>query len=236
MVWGITIAAKYLQASNEAWKVAEIIKTAEGSCWTALSFPPWLSGEESACNAGDVGSTPGSGRSPGGGMAPHSSILAWEVPWTEEAGGLQSTGLQSWMQLSNHMHTGSALWKGFERRLWNVYHGPEGVREPQLSLTWKPVRVSQAPGGIRFSLLQWNNQLATPAGLTPEVPKDNQGGGRVGKLSHTELHPTDSPSSPIPVPHSPRRFSPLPPWLLGPAITDNLLLGGYDYCASIWLL
>ena len=27
-------------------------------------------------------------------MATHSSILAWEVPWTEEPGGLQSTGLQ----------------------------------------------------------------------------------------------------------------------------------------------
>ena len=27
-------------------------------------------------------------------MAPHSSILAWEIPWTEETGGLQSTGLQ----------------------------------------------------------------------------------------------------------------------------------------------
>ena len=27
-------------------------------------------------------------------MATHSSILAWEIPWTEEAGGLQSTGLQ----------------------------------------------------------------------------------------------------------------------------------------------
>ena len=26
-------------------------------------------------------------------MAPHSSILAWEIPWTEEPGGLQSTGL-----------------------------------------------------------------------------------------------------------------------------------------------
>ena len=25
-------------------------------------------------------------------MATHSSILAWEVPWTEEPGGLQSTG------------------------------------------------------------------------------------------------------------------------------------------------
>ena len=26
--------------------------------------------------------------------ATHSSILAWEIPWTEEPGGLQSTGLQ----------------------------------------------------------------------------------------------------------------------------------------------
>ena len=27
-------------------------------------------------------------------MAPHSSTLAWKIPWTEEPGGLQSTGLQ----------------------------------------------------------------------------------------------------------------------------------------------
>ena len=26
--------------------------------------------------------------------APHSSILAWEIPWTEEPGGLQPSGLQ----------------------------------------------------------------------------------------------------------------------------------------------
>ena len=32
-------------------------------------------------------------------MATHSSILAWEVPWTEELGGLQSMGLQTWTQL-----------------------------------------------------------------------------------------------------------------------------------------
>ena len=25
-------------------------------------------------------------------MAPHSSILVWRIPWTEELGGLQSTG------------------------------------------------------------------------------------------------------------------------------------------------
>ena len=29
------------------------------------------------------------------GMATYSSILAWEIPWTEEAGGLQSMGSQS---------------------------------------------------------------------------------------------------------------------------------------------
>ena len=27
-------------------------------------------------------------------MTIHSSILAWRIPWTEEPGGLQSTGLQ----------------------------------------------------------------------------------------------------------------------------------------------
>ena len=27
-------------------------------------------------------------------MAPHSSILAWEMPWTEEPGELQSTRMQ----------------------------------------------------------------------------------------------------------------------------------------------
>ena len=39
-------------------------------------------------NAGDArepGSIPGLGRSPGGGMATHSSILAWEIPWSEGA-------------------------------------------------------------------------------------------------------------------------------------------------------
>ena len=37
------------------------------------------------------------------GMATHSSILAWRIPWTEEPGGLQSIGLQrvrqDWAQL-----------------------------------------------------------------------------------------------------------------------------------------
>ena len=40
-------------------------------------------------NAGDVGSIPWLGKSPGEGHAPHSGILAWKIPWTEDPGGLQ---------------------------------------------------------------------------------------------------------------------------------------------------
>ena len=40
--------------------------------------------------AGDLGLTPGSRRSPGGGTGTHSSSLAWEILRTEEPGGLQS--------------------------------------------------------------------------------------------------------------------------------------------------
>ena len=46
--------------------------------------------KETTCNAGDLGSIPGSGRPPEKGTVTHSSILAWRIPWTEEPGGLQS--------------------------------------------------------------------------------------------------------------------------------------------------
>ena len=42
----------------------------------------------------DMGLIPGMGRSPGKEMAIHSSILAWEIPWTEKPVGLQSMGSQ----------------------------------------------------------------------------------------------------------------------------------------------
>ena len=41
-------------------------------------------GIESACNAGDLGSIPGWEDPLAKGMATHSSILAWRIPWTEE--------------------------------------------------------------------------------------------------------------------------------------------------------
>ena len=54
----------------------------------------------------DVGLIPGSGRSLEKEMATHSSILAQEIPWTEEPGGLQSPGLKkSQTQLSDETTT-----------------------------------------------------------------------------------------------------------------------------------
>ena len=45
-------------------------------------------------NAGDAGSIPGLGRSPGGGRGnPFQRILAWRIPWTKKPGGLQSIAL-----------------------------------------------------------------------------------------------------------------------------------------------
>ena len=53
-----------------------------------LELRRWLSGKELTWNAGDLGSISGSGRSPG----EVNGILAWEIPWTKEPGGLQFMG------------------------------------------------------------------------------------------------------------------------------------------------
>ena len=53
--------------------------------------------KNSPANVGDTrvsGLIPGLGRSLEEEMATHFSILDWEIPWTEEPGGLQSMGSQ----------------------------------------------------------------------------------------------------------------------------------------------
>ena len=68
-------------------------------------LPWWLSGKESTYNAGDTEVAVQSlGREDPleKELATHSSILAWEIPWTEEPSGLQSMGPQKFrMQLSD---------------------------------------------------------------------------------------------------------------------------------------
>ena len=51
-------------------------------------------GKESASNAKESGSIPGSGRSPGEGNGYLFQYSAWRIPWTEQPGELRSMGLQ----------------------------------------------------------------------------------------------------------------------------------------------
>ena len=55
-----------------------------------MGFPRGSDDKESACNAGDPGSSPGSGRFLEKGTEIHSSILAWTIPWKEEPDGLHT--------------------------------------------------------------------------------------------------------------------------------------------------
>ena len=51
-------------------------------------FPDGSTGKESACNAGDAGLIPKSGKSPEGGNGNPIWYSCREIPWTEEPGGL----------------------------------------------------------------------------------------------------------------------------------------------------
>ena len=56
-----------------------------GLCLHIQGFPGGSAGKEYAHSVGDLGLIPGLGRSPGEGKGyplPHSSILAWRIPWT----------------------------------------------------------------------------------------------------------------------------------------------------------
>ena len=59
-----------------------------------MGRPHSSNGKESACNAGDQGSIPESGRSFGEGNGNPLQYSSWKIAWTEEPGRLQSVGLQ----------------------------------------------------------------------------------------------------------------------------------------------
>ena len=62
------------------------------SCYMSIGFPCGSDGKESACNAGNLGSISGLGRSPGGGNGNPLQYSCLKNPWTEKPGGLQSMG------------------------------------------------------------------------------------------------------------------------------------------------
>ena len=87
----------------------ERIKVEGDIIYTISSFNPscynfWLSSKESACNAGDSGSIPGSGRSPGGGHGNSLHYSCWENPMDRGAGWLVYVVAKSQTHLSNQVH------------------------------------------------------------------------------------------------------------------------------------
>ena len=120
-------------------------------------------------------------------MATYSSILAWEIPWTEETGRLQSTGVQrvrhDWVTEHTHGPRPRGLWA----RAWRIGQehpqkrgGAErwacsrGRRQDRVcSYGWsKPVRSRKRgraksprtlPGSLRVWTLVWTTQ--SPGGF-----------------------------------------------------------------------
>ena len=80
-----------------------------------MNFPHSTVGKESTFTAGDLGSISGLGITPG--KSPHSSILAWRIPWT-----VQSMGSQSWTRLSDFHFSLShgKLRKNFKKTMINL--------------------------------------------------------------------------------------------------------------------
>ena len=60
-------------------------------------------------NEGDVGSSLGWEDPLEREMVTHSSILAWEIPWTEEPGGLQSMGSQKESNMTERLDNYSII-------------------------------------------------------------------------------------------------------------------------------
>ena len=81
---------KYLYLSTDFYNIILIQQMFIKDLHCGRGFPGGSVVKNLPSNAGDVESIPRSGRFPREGSASHSSVLAWEIPWTEEPGGLQS--------------------------------------------------------------------------------------------------------------------------------------------------
>ena len=97
------------------------------------SFPSGSMVKDPPANTRDVrdtGSIPGVEDPLEEEMATHVSILAWEIPWTEESGRLQSMGSQSRTRQKVSMHAGCLnrtphtgwfkQWKFILSQLWRL--------------------------------------------------------------------------------------------------------------------
>ena len=91
MNWG---KPQEIVRDREAWCAAVHGVATEQSQHSFIRVPGGSDSKESACNEDIWVQFLGQEDFVEKGMATHSRILAWRIPWTEEPGGLQSVGLQ----------------------------------------------------------------------------------------------------------------------------------------------
>ena len=94
--WAL-VSEKTSLCSGHSWGTHSFLELKIRYLSVSAGFPGDPVVENQPANAGDVrdvGSIPGSEDPLEEGMATHSSILVWRIPWTEEPGGLWSMGLQ----------------------------------------------------------------------------------------------------------------------------------------------
>ena len=82
-----------------------LCETIIGDSFTVWSIPGGSDSKESTCNAGDLGSIPGSGRSPGEGNGNPLQHSCWRTPWTEATvrGGLKESDITKQLTLTTYL-------------------------------------------------------------------------------------------------------------------------------------
>ena len=87
LAWNISETRRYILIR----KMSQHIRI---SICDHMGFSGGLAVKNLPANAGDTGSIPGPGRPPGGENGNPLQYSCWEIPWTEEPGGLQLIGFQ----------------------------------------------------------------------------------------------------------------------------------------------
>ena len=93
-------------------------------------------------------------------MVAHSSILAWEIPWTEEPGGLQFTGSQESDTTERLNHHGKLNVSVVDVPS-GVWGAPEALETPKCLEGPPACRLGLLPGGAAGRLCD-HRQVASP--------------------------------------------------------------------------
>jgi len=84
------------------------------------------------------------------GMATHSSILAWRIPWTEDPGGLQSMGLQRVLDTTEQLTLASTIQSNHDAAAKSLQSCPTLCDPTDSSPPGSPI-----PGILQAGTLEW---------------------------------------------------------------------------------